>query len=109
MTGFKNPLHSFFEGLHTSLRGIERIPLKSGCLNSHQQVEELRYVLVLIYEYAKGKSQSSKKCGLKKKRKLTQMTKRKPTKYQRTGSYTAQNLILTCLKGKTVDVMDKFV
>ena len=33
---------------------------------SHQQVEELRYVLVLIYEYAKGKSQSSKKSGLRK-------------------------------------------
>ena len=80
MTGFENPLHSFFEGLYTSLRGIEGIPLKSGCLNSHQQVEELRYVLVLIYEYAKGKSQSSKKGGLKKKQETNKDDKKEANK-----------------------------
>ena len=64
--------------------------------------------MVLVYEYAKGKSQSSKSEG-SENRKPTKMTKRKPTKYQHTGSYTAQNLILTCLKGKTVEVMGRFV
>ena len=56
----------------------------------------------------RGSPKAQKSEGLES-RKPTMMTKRKPTKYQHTGSYTAQNLILTCLKGKTVEVMGRFV
>ena len=56
----------------------------------------------------RGSPKAQKNEGLEKQE-TNKDDKRKPTKYQHTGSYTAQNLILTCLKGKTVEVMGRFV